>query len=715
MNSSQPAVLSALSFPHFPDALSCFIFRNWNMVSPERMAATVSAPAEGIAAVAQLLGMPLHQEEKCALWRKKGYLTIIRQNWHLLTLPQLCTLLEITEDALDFMLKNEDFLLHKLGDFKPEAPELVWRQPDADMVRRYRKIGETVKRYFPAEDICDFAPFEFPDCAGLTVPRSDGLRISYLYDLPYGDPLLDDSLSAFEEKKLRSYAESGVNGLWFQALLFSLYPPDGTADPEAERRLNNLARIARRAGEYGIRIYLYFNEPRWAKPELIGHFAGYRSSPSFSQDQGWLCTSDLEVRDYLRESFRKLFARIPALGGSIVIVRSENRTHCCSHEDGRRELCPLCSVRPADEELAELLNTIDAGMAAGSPQARLLAFVWGWPEPEEKIIARLSDRITVLHTSERKCVTDCFGVKGVIGDYSMAYLGPSELALKNWRTAEKYHLRCAAKIQINNTWECSAVPYIPVFRLVEQHFRRLRGAGITDYMLSWTLGGAPSPMAALSVLPRKEVFAQLYGGNVVGELLEADDRFCSGFRYFPRSGTSCIYCGPTNYGPMNLLWREDTHRKSTMLGFPYDHLAGWSWPFPEDKFALAFRAMADGWREGLEILRRTKARIAPEKLRNFTELQNFAEAVYTHFRSSSNQIEFIRSRSRGKFEAGIVSDEITQAVNLFHLQMKDPRIGFEASNHYYYTPNLLMEKVLSCHFLLEQERGKSGTDTALKS
>ena len=50
-----------------------------------------------------------------------------------------------------------------------------------------------------------------------------------------------------------------------------------------------------------------------------------------------------------------------------------------------------------------------------------------------------------------------------------------------------------AKTQFNNTWEISAVPYIPVPHLIARHCTNLTRAGITGIQASWTLGGYPSP------------------------------------------------------------------------------------------------------------------------------------------------------------------------------------------------------------------------------
>ena len=42
------------------------------------------------------------------------------------------------------------------------------------------------------------------------------------------------------------------------------------------------------------------------------------------------------------------------------------------------------------------------------------------------------------------------------------------------------------------------------------------------------------------------------------------------------------------------------------------------------------------------------------------------------------------------------------AKELFTLARHDSRIGFEASNHYYYVPQDLIEKAINCQDVLDQ-------------
>ncbi len=88
-----------------------------------------------------------------------------------------------------------------------------------------------------------------------------------------------------------------------------------------------------------------------------------------------------------------------------------------------------------------------------------------------------------------------------------------------------------------------------------------------------------------------------------------------------------------------------------------------------------------------------------------------AKAAGLHFRSVANQCQFIIARDKylddkGAKEAAlmkkILRQEMQTATQLFELIQKDSRIGFEASNQYYYVAQDLMEKILNCEYLLDQ-------------
>ena len=90
-----------------------------------------------------------------------------------------------------------------------------------------------------------------------------------------------------------------------------------------------------------------------------------------------------------------------------------------------------------------------------------------------------------------------------------------------------------------------------------------------------------------------------------------------------------------------------------------------------------------------------------------------AHAAAIHFRTTANQARFVQARnqllkSETKDKAGlllseiesVLRSEISLAKQLFAIQNRDSRIGFEASNQYYYVPVDLLEKMINCHDLL---------------
>src|SRR5690606_10024267 len=83
--------------------------------------------------------------------------------------------------------------------------------------------------------------------------------------------------------------------------------------------------------------------------------------------------------------------------------------------------------------------------------------------------------------------------------------------------------------------------------------------------------------------------------------------------------------------------------------------------------------------------------------------------------SIANQARFILERDRlpqaeSAAEIGAICDEIDRlleqevklARRLYQIQSHDSRIGFEATNHYFYLPLDLAEKVIACRHLQQR-------------
>ena len=285
-------------------------------------------------------------------------------------------------------------------------------------------------------------------------------------------------------------------------------------------------------------------------------------------------------------------------------------------------------------------------------------------------------------------------------------VGPGPRARHNWALARACGLETMAKVQFNNTWEISAVPYIPVPHLVLEHCRGLMESGIAGVMASWTCGGYPSPnldaAQAYYVEPRPshdqillQVASRRYGRDRARHAVEAWRIFSGAFQEFPYGVAP--YLIPTQHGPANLLRLHPTGHRSGMILFPQDNLADWCGAYPPAAVHQQFSRLAARWKEGLEILRRATA----------GEDLAIAETCWRHFRSVANQVRFYMLRENSDSAAvaemrTILRDEIELARRQFLTARRHSVIAYEASNHYYYTPLDLAEKVLNCHQILEE-------------
>jgi hypothetical protein len=201
----------ALESCHFPTRLHEFVWRNWGVVDAAKLAKVVSTSEAELTAIATSMGLPAAVTVVPAM-RTRGYVTIIRRNWHLLPYEQLLELLDLTADQLDVMLREEDFLWVKLGRVKPQCDPLYYRAPDAGAIEEAATIRRVVAEEFGtlrpdqavprfdfvrklAEPVVDGGVNLMSAAVGPPDAKEDALRIVYSYVAVYGDPLMDPSLN----------------------------------------------------------------------------------------------------------------------------------------------------------------------------------------------------------------------------------------------------------------------------------------------------------------------------------------------------------------------------------------------------------------------------------------------------------------------------------------------------------------------------------------
>lgn len=685
--------IPALPTPHFPASFQAFLWRNWGLVPVERLAQVLQTTPENVRESARELGLPA-EPAQIPPWLDRGFITLIRTNWHLLPYDQLLELLGWDEAKMLLHLKEDDFLWHKLGYEKPACPPLRWHPLSGVEREGTARLREIVERHFPDRDTpAAQPPFSFlgthahSPLADSGEPSVFGLKLTYSYSALCGDPLLSDSI--YPEEELAAMKTWGINAVWLPVILYQLHPwPYVPEISEGwETRMENLAKVAQRARRHGIAVYVYLNEPRCLPTPLFEKFPHLRGVAYPRDNNTILCTSMPEVLEYLEEAAAEVFRKIPDLGGCFLITMSENPTHCWSGNRGKE--CPRCATRKPEEVMTEVVRCLERGIHRGNPVARVLIYTWAWHwyDWSERAVELLPDGVEVLCVSEVDQTIHIGGAREMVWEYSMSQPGPGAWAQGIWRKAKERGLPVHAKIQVNTTWECGAVPYIPVADLVSGHLTRLAEAGVSGIMISWTLGGYLGGNLGLLSAPPGELAQALAGRKHAPALQKAWQKFSEAFREYPFS-VSTLYYSPVHLGPANLLHAQPTSWKSSMVCFAYDDLERWRGNYPAEVFEDQFRRVAERWEEGVQCLEAIGDAVADQL--------SVARALLCHFRSITSQIRFIRASAP---RAAILEEEIQAAKQLHQLMRQDARIGYEPSNHYFYTANDLMEKVICCEFL----------------
>ncbi|HPB11399.1 MAG TPA: hypothetical protein PLT74_09090, partial [Kiritimatiellia bacterium] len=691
---------------------------------------------ENVAQVAASMGLP-PQGAILPAWQDKGYITVVRRNWHLLPYDQLLTLTGFTRERLRYALMEDDFLFIKLGSVKPACSPLRYAPPSeaeraaaGQLAAWLREEGVAESLHEPEEPRFAFIDrLSRPDPALAAAPPSDnspfGLRFIFSYFAEYGDPLFDPEVASYPEGLLQRLAASGVNGVWVHTVLRTLakdpaFPEFGEG---CERRIEGLRTLVARAGKYGLNVYLYLNEPRTM------HHAFFEARPeraalrgvAAAGDTARLCTSHPEVRRWMSDALATVFTQVPGLGGVFSITASENPTSCASHR--QQAQCERCKQRSYAEIIAEVNATIAQGVARGNPEAKVLAWDWGWDDTQAaEIIARLPKNCWVQSVSEWSLPITRGGIASAVGEYSISAVGPGPRAAKHWSLARAAGLKTSAKVQVGATWEFCAIPYLPTLDLVAEHARNLASAGVDGVMLSWSLGCYPSPNLEVfqaftkganetgPVLDR--VAARQYGAAAAPRVREAWTAFSDGFREYPyHIGT--LYNGPQHMGPANPLYLHPTGYRATMVGIPYDDLARWRSVYPAEVWITQMEKVRAGFARGCGLWGSLLPDVQKAARAEAGRELGLFRAAELHFAACANQARFVVARDRMQAAAteperalcrselrAAARAELAAAKQLLPFAKADSRIGYESSNHYFYIPQDLLEKVLCCRQVL---------------
>ncbi len=92
-----------LAEPHFPSRLHLFIWRNWELANSDRIARVIGATETKVLELGRSMGLP-HKPLLTADQLRRIYITVIRQNWHVIPNSQIVQLLGWDDRRLEFTL-----------------------------------------------------------------------------------------------------------------------------------------------------------------------------------------------------------------------------------------------------------------------------------------------------------------------------------------------------------------------------------------------------------------------------------------------------------------------------------------------------------------------------------------------------------------------------------------------------------------------------------
>jgi len=731
----EDGVKAAIGCEPFPGRMHAFVWRNWSVVPVAKLAEVLQTTPDKVTHVASSMGLA-PQNRILPEWKSEGYITVLRRNWHLLPYEQLLDLLDFSREKMREHLIENDFLYIKLGSIKPKCEPLLYHEPSAAESAQARQLAEWLKEEGAADPHLKEAEPRFAFIPELSAPLEKNrkpqkeeksifdLRLIFSYFADYADPLYDPEVSSYPDGLLQRLAANGVNAVWVHTVLRTLAPPTKEFPEfgkDHEKRIAGLKVLVKRAKKYGIDVYLYQNEPR-AMPQEFFDIPGRELIKGTGRNGLYtMCTSHPAVRKWMTDSLSYIFGEVEGLGGVFTITASENLTSCASHR--LQKQCERCKERSYADIIAEVNTTIDEGVRRGNPNAKTIVWDWGWDDTyAPDIIAKLPKSCWFMSVSEWSLPIERGGIKSAVGEYSLSAPGPGPRASKHWALARAAGLKTVAKVQAGSTWEFCVIPYLPVMDLVAEHARKLSGANVDGVMLSWSLGCYPSPN--LQVFQKikggdqsvddllNELAESLYGSKGRSLARQAWQAFSEGFREYPYH-ISSLYRGPQHMGPANPLYLKATGYSSTMVGFPYDDLKGWISIYPLDVWIKQMEKVQAGFAKGCALYEELEKAVDSGKRDMVMRELTTYRAAMLHFESCVNQARFINARNQlDKKEVNreqsvqVMRDsaqaELDVAKRMLPLVHSDSRIGYESSNHYFYIPQDLMEKIIGCHYVLSQ-------------
>ncbi len=558
------------------------------------------------------------------------------------------------------------------------------------------------------------------------------------YRPPFFIDELTNDVDYYPDTYLNKLAHEGINGLWlsmyFRDLPSSIFPGRGK---DAQKRFAKLRQTVERCGRFGIRIYIYFCEPKifgstyYSVPvaEAADHkeLLGGEENGFFS-----FCTSSETGKKYLAESVETLFTAVPELGGMINIMFGEDNGACVNwmmYDHAPRKRCPLCSRRQPSEIFGESARIMTDAMHRASPGAEFIGWFYAPGQRDgsafmhrlEKVADHWPEESGLMFNLESGGVEVQLGKGRNVFDYSLAYIGPSEL----FRSMASRTKKMAAKIQVGCSHENASVPFIPVPGNLYEKYKAMRELGVYAAMQCWYFGNYPGLMnkaaGELSFEPfpgsEEEFLARLARPDWRKDtptVVRAWMLFSRAYRKFP-ANIAFEWWGPLHQSiawPLHLFPVEEPISPSWVLkhfpevsGDRIGECLGFQHTL-EEALVLCHE-MFETWQEGFWLLQS----VQPQDPARKADI-DLAEAILLQMHSTFNVLQFYSVREemfrdhadRLPLLRKIVESEISNTLRMKELCERDSRLGYHSeAEGYLFFPEKLEARAELLRLLLEED------------
>ena len=718
-----------IEYSYFPSRQHAFVWRNWSIFPETGLASILETDVEHVRKLAFSMGLPPQPVLEIQWQTPWGVKNVLRRNWQLLPYAQLQMLFDDVSTEEFVLLMEDDSQLKKIGYKKSYCQPLRYEEPTDEMLRQAAELKKLVHKKFGRRDevtprfIFMTPPMEYFQCRSYFMEKIAG---RYVEAGPASSEAVGDEQvlrlmcpsyavsnyflwTTTLEKSLCHLASAGCNGIWIHAELSDYVTPEGIfpGTEEASTHLAKLRRLVDQAARHGIDVYLYIRESQ-IMPQFYKSLIWQQPMETPQKEERILCASSPEVWSWIERAVEHIFREVPGLGGAFSITTSKDMISCTVR--GSLQSCEWCRDRSEADLVVGINQAISSGVHRAAPEAKVLVWDWGWNDSHaEEIISRLPKSCWLV--SVDACLLDRNEVLATVGEYALPGIGPSPRVLNHMKMARRAGLKAiatSAKVVFRSSWEMAVVPSVPILDFVNRH------EGGT--MSSWSFGGYPSVSLELFEPDlgdsEENVLLQFaekrYGRQAAPFVTRAWKLFSEALADFPHRGLT-LYRDPQYMGPANLFYTKPMFKYCSETEDMLDEFRSMC---PAGVFIDRMEHTAEGIAQGCKLLERAvrKARGAQKHCLKID--LGRARAVAIHCASSANQARFVDARNRMASAKSpedrtaciatmrrAVQQERKAVERLLPIVQRDATIGYEFSNHYFYIPQDLIEKLINLHYV----------------